>query len=50
LGSIVLAGLFTALWWLRPAWRRAVEAPKHGFAARVRQHDRACRDRAQTHE
>jgi hypothetical protein len=43
-GSLALAVLFAAAWLLRPAWRSAIEAPKHGFAARVRAYDRACRE------
>ena len=39
LASIALAVAFAAGWWLRPDLRRAIEAPKHGFAARVRQYD-----------
>ena len=41
-GSIALAVVFSAAWLLRPAWRRAIEAPKHSFAARVREYDRTC--------
>jgi hypothetical protein len=41
-GSIALTVVFCAAWLLRPAWRRAIEAPKHSFAARVRQYDRGC--------
>lgn len=39
-GSIALAVVFFAVWMFRPGWRRAIEAPKHSFAARVRQYDR----------
>ena len=54
-GSLALAVLFAAAWLLRPGWRRAIEAPKHSFAARVREFDRACRspdehDTARLHE
>jgi hypothetical protein len=42
-GSIALAALYGLAWWLTPGLRRAIEAPKHGFAARVRQYDDACR-------
>jgi hypothetical protein len=42
-GSIAFAGAFAVAWWLRPALRRLIEAPKHGFADRVRQYDEACR-------
>jgi hypothetical protein len=54
-GSITLAVVFSAAWLLRPSWRRAIEAPKHSFAARVRQYDRKCRgpdedDAARLHE
>ena len=41
-GSLALAALYGVLWWLKPGLRRAIEAPKHGFAARVRQYDEAC--------
>ena len=42
-GSLALAALYGIAWWLKPGLRRAIEAPKHGFAARVRQYDDACR-------
>jgi hypothetical protein len=42
-GSIALAAAFAVAWWWKPGWRRAIEAPKHGFAARVAQYDEACR-------
>jgi hypothetical protein len=42
-GSIALAALYGLAWWLKPGLRRAIEAPKHGFAARVRQYDDARR-------
>jgi hypothetical protein len=42
-GSIALAALYGLAWWLKPGLRRAIEAPKHGFAARVRQYDDAHR-------
>ena len=41
-GSLALATLYGIVWWLQPGLRRAIEAPKHGFAARVRQYDDAC--------
>lgn len=41
-GSIALAALYGIAWWLKPSLRRAIEAPKHGFGARVRQYDEAC--------
>jgi hypothetical protein len=41
--SIAFAAIFAVAWWLRPALRRAIEAPKHGFADRVRRYDEACR-------
>jgi hypothetical protein len=44
-GSIALAAAFALAWWCKPGWRRAIEAPKHGFAARARQYDEACRSR-----
>jgi hypothetical protein len=37
--TLALAAIFAAAWWLLPGLRRAIEAPKHGFAARVRQYD-----------
>lgn len=43
-GSLALAGAFALAWWWRPGLRRAIEAPKHGFAERVRQYDEACRE------
>jgi len=46
IGSLVLAGLFLVAWVARPALRSAIEAPKLGFADRVRQYDRACRKSA----
>jgi hypothetical protein len=39
-GSLALAAAFAAAWWLKPGLRRAIEAPKHGFTARVKQYDR----------
>jgi hypothetical protein len=41
--SLAFAGALAFVWWLRPGLRGAIEAPKHGFAARVRQYDAACR-------
>ncbi len=41
--TLALAAIFAVAWWLRPGLRRDIEAPKHGFAARVRQYDEACR-------
>jgi hypothetical protein len=41
-GSLALAALYGLVWWRRPRVRRAIEAPKHGFAARVRQYDETC--------
>lgn len=38
-GSVLLAAAFAAAWWRTPGLRRAIEAPKHGFAARLRQYD-----------
>jgi hypothetical protein len=40
-GSLALAALYGLAWWLAPSLRNAIEAPKHGFAARVRQYDAA---------
>jgi hypothetical protein len=40
-GSLALAALYGVAWWLAPELRNAIEAPKHGFAARVRQYDDA---------
>jgi hypothetical protein len=40
-GSIAFAAAFAVAWWLRPTLRRVIEAPKHGFADRVRQYDEA---------
>ena len=42
-GSIVFAAALAVAWWRRPALRRAIEAPKHDFAERVRRYDEACR-------
>ena len=43
LGSLALAAVFWLAWLLRPTLRRQIEAPKHEFAAQVRQYDEACR-------
>jgi len=40
-GSLALAGVFWLAWLLRPTLRRQLEAPKHDFAAQVRQYDEA---------
>jgi len=45
LGSLALAAAFALAWWLRPALRREIEAPKHGFATQVQHYDDACRAR-----
>ncbi len=45
LGSLALAAAFAVAWLLRPALRRQIEAPKHGFATQVRHYDSACRAR-----
>jgi hypothetical protein len=47
LGSLALAAAFALAWLLRPALRRQIEAPKHGFAAHVRHYDAACRARGE---
>ncbi len=41
--TLAFAAIFAVVWWLRPGLRRDIEAPKHGFAARVRQYDETCR-------
>jgi hypothetical protein len=43
LGSVALAAVFALAWALRPKLRGEIEAPKHQFAAQVRQYDEACR-------
>ena len=37
--ALAFATGFAIAWWLRPSLRRAIEAPKHDFAARLRQYD-----------
>jgi hypothetical protein len=37
--ALAFALAFAIAWWLRPGLRRAIEAPKHDFAARVRHYD-----------
>lgn len=46
-GSIALAALYGLAWWLKPGLRREIEAPKHSFAARVKQYDDACRSESE---
>lgn len=42
LGSLALAAVYAVAWWRRPGLRQTIEAPKHGFAARVKQYDETC--------
>ena len=42
-GWMALATAFAVAWWLVPGLRRAVEAPKHSFAARATQYDQNIR-------
>jgi hypothetical protein len=42
-GSVALAGVFAAVWWLRPALRAQIEAPGQQFAAAARRYDKVCR-------
>lgn len=45
IGTLIVAAAlgfaiaFAVAWWLRPGLRRAIEEPKHDFAARVRHYD-----------
>jgi hypothetical protein len=41
LGSLALAGVFVAAWWLKPGLRAQIEAPSVRFAAAARSFDRA---------
>ncbi len=43
LGSLALAALFAAAWWLQPDLRAQIEAPSRQFASAARRYDRACR-------
>jgi hypothetical protein len=48
LGSLALAMLFAAAWWLKPALRAQIEAPSEHFAVAARSYDRACLRARQT--
>ena len=37
--SLLLAGIYTLAWLLRPGLRRQIEQPKYQFQDQVRQHD-----------
>jgi hypothetical protein len=47
ISSVILGGIFTLAWLLRPELRRQIESPKHNFQEQIRAYNQQCHD---THE
>ena len=50
ISAVVFGAIFSLAWLLRPAFRKRIEQPKHGFQASVRRYDQRFQDTADGEE